>query len=359
VNVAQSWCVNFTILPVTDPTPLFDLFRGNHATELFVAAVAHFDVFSRLTAGPLGFDELRARLGLEERPANVLFTALRAMGTLRQNATGDLELTELAREHLVPGGPFYVGDYCSLAGQAPGVLAMVERLQTNRPAGEKPEEAGAAFIYREGLESAMEQENSARHLTLALAGRAKNVAPVLAQRLPMTDARVLLDLGGGTGVYSLALLQANPGLRAVIHDRPEVLKVAAEFVAKSGVADRVELHPGDMFLAEWPAADVILLSNVLHDWDVPECRRLVHRCANALPPGGRLVIHDVFLDDDLGGPLPLALYSAALFSLTEGRAYSASEYRGWLEEVGLKPGAVTPTLAGYGYLEGTKPSQSA
>ena len=69
--------------------------------------------------------------------------------------------------------------------------------------------------------------------------------------------------------------------------------------------------------------DVVLLSNILHDWDVPECQTLVDRCAAALPAGGRLVIHDVFLDDDLGGPLPIALYSASLFSLTEGRAYSA------------------------------------
>ena len=69
----------------------------------------------------------------------------------------------------------------------------------------------------------------------------------------------------------------------------------------------------------------MLLSNVLHDWDVPECRALVGRLAEALRPGRRLLIHDVFLDDDLGGPLPVALYSASLFRLTEGRAYSADE----------------------------------
>jgi hypothetical protein len=82
---------------------------------------------------------------------------------------------------------------------------------------------------------------------------------------------------------------------------------------------------------------------------------LVQRAAAVLPPGGRLLIHDVFLDDDLGGPLPVALYSAALFSLTEGRAYSAAEYRGWLREAGLIPGEVVPTLVHCGVLAGTKP----
>ena len=59
--------------------------------------------------------------------------------------------------------------------------------------------------------------------------------------------------------------------------------------------------------------DVVLLSNVLHDWDVPQCQELVRRCSNCLPSGGRLLIHDVFLNDALDGPLPIALYSAALF----------------------------------------------
>jgi hypothetical protein len=62
----------------------------------------------------------------------------------------------------------------------------------------------------------------------------------------------------------------------------------------------------------------------------------------------------VFLDDDLGGPLPVALYSAALFCVCEGRAYSAAEYRQWLVAAGLAPGGVTPTLVHCGLLEGLK-----
>src|SRR6188768_272476 len=110
----------------------------------------------------------------------------------------------MAREHLLPGGRFDVGDYVGLAANAPGVLEMVERLKTNRPAGAKSD-AGTAFIYREGVASAMESEASARHFTLALAGRAKNVAPHLARVLDLQGAETLVDLGGGTGIYSIAL----------------------------------------------------------------------------------------------------------------------------------------------------------
>ena len=341
--------------PNTDPTPIFEAFRGSYSTELLAAAVGHFNLFAQLAAGALTFDDLRNRIGLAPRPAHVLFTALCAMGFLARDAQARLSLTHLSQEHLTPGGQFEVSAYVGLVGQSPGVLEMVERLRTNHPAGAKPGGPGASFIYREGLESAMESEASARRLTLALAGRAKNVAPVLAHKLPIENARTILDIGGGTGIYSIALLQRHPALRAIVFDRAEVLKVAREMAQAYGVTDRIELRPGDMFADAFPPnADLILLSNILHDWDVPECQMLADRCAAALKPGGRLVIHDVFLNDDLCGPLPLALYSAALFTLTEGRAYSAAEYRAMLEAANLAPQPVIPTLIHCGLLAGRK-----
>jgi SAM-dependent methyltransferase len=342
--------------PKTDPTRIFEHFRNGYATDLLTVAAADFDVFGRLAKGPRSFEALRAEIGLAGRAAHVLFTGLRAMDLLVVTNDGRLDLTAVAREHLVPGAYFEVGGYIGLVAEAPNVRALAERLRTNRPAGNRADDSGAAFIFREGLESAMDREASARRLTLSLAGRAKNVAPHLAANVPLGDANLLLDVGGGTGIYAIACLQQNPNLRAVVWDRPEVLKVAREMAEAYGVAGRVGLVPGDMFADPVPAgADAILLSNVLHDWDVPECRVLLRRCADALPAGGRVLIHDVFLDDDLGGPLPVALYSTALFTLTEGRAYSASEYRGWLREAELAPAdRVVPTLVHCGVLEGRK-----
>ncbi len=337
--------------PATDPTPIFELFRGSYATELLTAAVAHLRVFERLAAAPKSIDALSAELQLAPRAAVVLFTALRAMQLLTTDDAGRLTLSPISREHLLPDGPFFVGDYVGLAAEAPGVVRMAELLRSNGP--RKSEET--AFIFREGAATTMEVEASARHLTLALAGRAKNVAPALAAAVDAAQAKTLLDLGGGTGIYSIALVQKYPQLRAVVFDRPEVLKVAAEFAAEYGVADRLELAPGDMFADPLPTGvDLVLLSNILHDWDVPECNRLVARSAAALRTGGRVLIHDVFLNDAHNGPLPIALYSAALFTLTEGRAYSTGEYREMLAAAGLRPGAVTPTAIHCGVLEGTK-----
>ncbi len=332
--------------PELDPAPLFELFRGNISTEVLVAAVAHWRLFALLDKSPLSWHDLRRQLGLAERPMHVLTTALRALGLLDATAEGSLQLTKLARCHLLTESPYYVGDYFSLAAQSPGVIEMIERLRTNKPKGSQPDESGVGFIYREGVKSAMEDPTGARAFTLALAGRAKNVAPVLAGVLPLSQAAVLVDVAGGTGIYSIALLRRNPLLRAIVLDRPEVLRVAEEFRIESGVADRLELRAGDMFAGDLPRdADVLLLSNVLHDWDERECLTLLARCREAMRPGARLVIHDVFLDDALDGPLPIALYSVALFTVTEGRAYSVAEYSAMLSKSGMRPLQVLPTAA--------------
>ncbi len=230
--------------PAADPTSIFELYRGSYATELLCAAVTHFQLFERLAPNPLDFERLRWAIGLERRPAMVLITALRAMKLIDADSKGRLSLSPLARQHLLAASAHDVSGYVGLSSDSPGVLEMVRRLRSNQPAGSEKDggaaETGVAFIYRDGIESAMDSEASARRLTLALAGRAKVVAPLLARNMPLPDARVLLDVGGGTGIYSFAYLQTHPNLRAIVFDRAEVLKVAGELATFYGVSDRVE-----------------------------------------------------------------------------------------------------------------------
>lgn len=331
--------------PRVDPTPIFELFRGSYATELLTAAVCHFSIFARLAESPRTRNELAEEAGLAPRPAVVLTTALLAMKLLEQSDDGRLHLSDLAREHLLPGGDFDVGGYVGLAAQSPGVAAMVDSLKNDRPI---PFAGGTVYTFRDGVASAMDESESARHFTLALAGRAKNVAPHLSRAIDFSNARTLLDVGGGSGIYSIACLQRHPRLRAIVFDRAEVLKTARELADEYGVGDRLECVSGDMFADPFPKADVALLSNVLHDWDVADCVRLVQK--SAVCP--RLVVHDVFLNDALDGPLPQSLYSAALFTLTEGRLYSAREVAGWMSAAGFTPGPPRPTLVHCAVMEG-------
>jgi predicted O-methyltransferase YrrM len=340
--------------PTSDPAPIFEIFRGNYAMELLTAAVAHFGVFEALAAGPISPAELRRKIGLGERQFLVLTTGIKALKLVEERG-GKLQMTPIAKEHLTPGRPLDVCDYIRMGADAPGVLALVEHMRTSKLAGAAKGDDRAVFIFKDGLESAMHAEDMARHFTLMLAGRAKNIAPVLAKKVDLSNAKCLLDIGGGTGLYSIAFLQRFPHLKAIVLDSPAVLKVAAEFAEEYGVADRLTCQAGDMFKDSLPAGcDAMLLSNVLHDWDVPACEQLVAKAAAALPAGGRLLIHDAFLHDDHSGPLYPALFSVALMVMTEGRNYSGAEYSAWLRAAGLTPGQPIPTLVHSSVLVGTK-----
>jgi hypothetical protein len=102
-----------------------------------------------------------------------------------------------------------------------------------------------------------------------------------------------------------------------------------------------------MFADPWPSGhDGHLFSNVLHDWDEAECRTLLAKSAAALPENGRMLVHDMFLEDDKAGPLWAAEYSVLLSTITQGRLYSAAELGGWLAELGFGIVTRAPTALG-------------
>ena len=232
------------------------------------------------------------------------------------------------------GTPFDLGDYFRLAATSAGVLGMVQCLRTNRPLGAGRAGSGTPFLSRPGASSTMEDPQLATRLTLSLAGRARSLAPVVAARLPIEGARTMLDVARDQ-IFSIAFLERHPDLRAVVLDRPAVLDVASRLALAHDVASRLECVPGDMFEDPLPRRIWSSCRTSSTIGTRPASARLVRRCAGAVRPGGRLVVHDAFLRDELDGPLSIALYSAGLFCRTEGRAYSAAEHAAWLRAAGL------------------------
>jgi len=137
--------------PTLDPAPIFEIFRGNYAMELLTAGVAHFGIFDRLAAGPLSKAELQRSTELAERPFIVLLTGLKALGLLEERE-GRVQSTPVAREHLAKDQPLDVSDYIRMCADSPGVIALVERMRVNKPAGVAKNDQRAAFIFKDGLE---------------------------------------------------------------------------------------------------------------------------------------------------------------------------------------------------------------
>ena len=130
--------------------------------------------------------------------------------------------------------------------------------------------------------------------------------------------------------------------------------IVRQEIAKHGLRGKIDVITGDMFDVDWPDCDILLLSNVLHDWDFPEMRTLLEKSEQALQTGGLLVIHEAFLNDEKTGPLPVAEYSALLMNVTQGKCYTPAEYGTILAESGFAVGEYQDTIADRGFMTAVK-----
>jgi len=322
--------------PVTDPLPLYRLRDGLMAVDLLAAAVSHFDFFSWLADHPSTLGAACVQFQWQTRPADVLFTLCASMGLVTQ-AGGVLHVTARAREHLVASSPWSLKPYYDTLKKRPQTLEFAEVLRTGRAANWSSAHAAA-------WAKSMESDAFADEFTAAMDCRGVLLAPALAKKADLSEHKALLDVAGGSGIYACACAMRYPHLRTAVFEKPPVDRIARRAIEKRGLQERVEVLAGDMFEGELPGGfDAVLLSNMLHDWDEPVAEALLAKAARALPSGGLLLVHDAFLDAAKTGPLPVAMYSALLMHSTEGRCYSVSEIRIWLERYGLEWAGQQPT----------------
>ena len=172
----------------------------------------------------------------------------------------------------------------------------------------------------------------------AMDHNARGRARAVVQAVQVNGAKQMLDLGGGSGAYSIAFAQAAPGLHAEIVDAPEVLTLAQEYVHKSGLDDRISTRAGDMLSVPLEAGkyDLVLLAAICHMFSPEENKQLLQRAYATLAPKGRLVISDFILEADKTGPRFAALFALNMLVGTRaGSSYSKPEYDAWLKDAGF------------------------
>jgi SAM-dependent methyltransferase len=337
-------------LPHTDPESLYRWRDGLYAADLLTAAIAGLDLFSWLDEHPSDLDGVCRGLAIHARPADVMLTLCVAMGLLERD--GEIfRVTMQAREHLIGRSPFFLGPYYASFRERPVCRDLLTVLRTGRPANWAGTAGGSDWA------TAMSDETFARQFTAAMDCRGLYLGQRAAQAVDLNGRQALLDIAGGSGVYACAFVAHHPQLRAAVFEKPPVDAVARRAISERGFADRVDVVAGDMLASPLPGGfDVHLISNVLHDWDVPRVRALLARSLEALAPGGLLMIHDAHLDADKRGPLAVAAYSVMLMHGTEGRCYSSAELDAILTDVGFAPSRFVATVADRSLILATRPT---
>ncbi|HLY17639.1 MAG TPA: methyltransferase [Bryobacteraceae bacterium] len=195
--------------------------------------------------------------------------------------------------------------------------------------------AGAAM---ESRDPAVRSEEWTEAFLAAMHRNATERAPHVVRAVGAAGVRRMLDVGGGSGAYSIAFAQANPLLQADILDLATVAPIAQQHIRKAGVADRVSVRAADLRSDSLGHDyDLAFVSAICHMLSPEENCDLLRRCYAALIPGGRIVIQDFILDPDKTAPKWGALFALNMLVGTRGgSSYSGMEFTGWLGGAGFQ-----------------------
>lgn len=336
-------------VPETDPVSVYRYRDGLYAADLLSAAIVWLDFFTWLSGRPSTQESICTELGLMERPVDVMLTLFSAMGLIERKE-GVFSLTGLAREHLVATSPWFLGPYYASLKERPVCKDMLSVLRTGRTAN------WGSLKTEKDWAKAMEEPVFAGQFTAAMDCRGVYLGQAVAKNVDLTGFTHLLDIAGGSGIYACSMVAHHTHLRGAVFEKTPVDRVAAEAIAKRGYSDRVSVIAGNMFTDPLPGGfDIHLISNVLHDWDIPLVVQILKCSFEALAPGGLLIIHDAHINREKTGPLPVAAYSAMLMHSTEGKCYSITETESYLKEYGFDDFTFKETAADRGILTARKP----
>ena len=307
------------------PERIMQLATGHWSLKALAVAV-DLSIFTSLKGQDLRATQLGELIGVPVRSLERLLNANAALGFL--DKSGDTyRNTDVAETYLVEELPGYLGDFIKLAGIYG--FAKWTRFKECVVNDTPIEDIDDDFRH---------SEDRMQYFIRAMHNNAKGPARFLTT-IPNLEGRThLLDLGGGSGVYCVALTEKYPDLRATMVDFPPVCKVAVEFVQQCRTKDRIEIVEGDVLTDELTVrGDVILLSQVLHGMSEQQCRSLINKCYGWTLPGGIVIVHEFILDDSKASPLYPALFALNMLIATQGgNAYTKGELTGWLKEAGYR-----------------------
>jgi len=167
---------------------------------------------------------------------------------------------------------------------------------------------------------------------------ARALAGEVALQYSTAPFRCLLDVGGGSGAYTIAFLRRNPELRAIVFDLPSVVPMTEHNIREAGLSERVDFVPGDFYSDELPrGCDLVLLSAIIHQNGPDENRQLFRKVYRAVEESGVLLIRDFIMDASRTKPLGGTLFALnMLVGTAHGDTYTFEEVRDSLEATGFE-----------------------
>jgi precorrin-6B methylase 2 len=308
--------------PPPSPEPVMRLAAGFMAAKHLFAA-SRLGLFEALADSPATVEALAARTGLTRRAARISVDAMVALGLVERD-----------------GEVYRNGDAAAffLAGRTPADLRPFLRFwdRVSYPVWYGFADALATGPTEQITETVTRDPELARITSEGIDAVNAGTAASLAATTDFSSCQRLLDVGGGTGSWSAAVVRAHPHMRATVLELPGVAEVARAKVAEAGLASAVDVVGGDALAGSLPTGhDVFLLANILHYYSPEQNRTLLRHVSEVADPGARLLVADFWTDPTHTEPVIAALMAGEFAAqLENGDVYSVDEGAEMLEAAG-------------------------
>ncbi len=289
----------------------------------------HIDVFSHLANGVNSIDGLAEATGVPRNRVLTLVTALTSIGAVEYK-DGVYTNSPAAEHFMVKGAKYDFGDYLRYQIDKQ-MYPFMQQLNDVMDGTLGPGEIDSyAHWMSDGDQAALYSES--QHSGSLGPGR------TLARTVDLSNARTLLDVGGGTGAMTISLCKAYPELTSTIVDFPNVAEIGWRFVAEADLVNRVRYIPGNALESTWPSEqDAVLMSYLLSGVPGSKIKDLLQWSWNSLEPGGVLMVHDFMIEKDRRGPTLAALWQLQHMAFTpEAQSISTFWLSDALAETGFK-----------------------
>ncbi len=279
-------------------------------------------VFTALGNKAKSAQDVAGNLKADARSTERLMNALCALGLLRKKRKNFLNTSSSSR-FLVKSSPHFMSGLMHVANMWHAWDTLTQAVRDGKPVlAKRVDKRGKEWL--DAFIAAMHE-------------RACQQAKKIVSLLDLSGVSKVLDIGGASGAYSMAFVEAKKGIRAMVFDLPAVTPIARNYIRQGGFTDRIKTVSGDYTKNKLPGGfDIVFLSAVIHSNPYAGVPVLIRKCAESLNPGGQVVVHDFIMDEQRIKPDIGALFSLNMLVATEsGDTYSASEVRLWMKEAGL------------------------
>jgi hypothetical protein len=172
----------------------------------------------------------------------------------------------------------------------------------------------------------------------AMHDRAKKQAPQQLKNLDLSGVKSILDVGGGSGAYSMEFISKKPDIEATVFDLPNVIPITKKFLEKEGFSGKIKTHQGDYTKDNLPEGfDLVFLSAIIHSNSLQVNQDLIKKSFYSLNKSGRIVIQDWIMNNDRTQPTAGAVFAINMLVGTEaGDCFTELEVNGMITSAGFK-----------------------